>query len=102
MAVDRAARRSVEPGRGGRRGGGDRDRGGGHVSGPDQHRPLLVPAQLVHRDDFLLEDLQQVIVQVELDFERTIRDTSATPQHLQCLLQDLVTGGTDLIVDHEH
>jgi hypothetical protein len=68
------------------------DSGGGRITGPDQHRPSLVPAKLVHRDDFLLQDLQQVIVQVELDLERTIRDTSATPQHLQCLLQDLVKG----------
>jgi hypothetical protein len=46
----------------------------------------------VYRDDFFLEDLQQVIVQVELDLERTIRDTSTPPPQLQCLLQDLVKG----------
>ena len=57
-----------------------------------RHRPLLVPAKLVHRDDFLLQDLQQVIIQVELDLERPIGDTATTPQHLQCLLQDFVKG----------
>jgi hypothetical protein len=34
---------------------------GGSAS-PDQHLALLVPGDLVHLNDFLLEDLQQVIV----------------------------------------
>ena len=65
-------------------------RGGG--ASPDQHLALVVPGDLVHLNDFLLEELQQVIVQLELDLERALGDTSATLQHLQGLLQDLVKG----------
>src|SRR5882724_11126492 len=65
---------------------------GSGVAAPDEHLALLVPGKLVHLNDFVLEEFKQVVVQLKLDLERAIRDTSATPKHLQCLLQDFVKG----------
>ena len=45
------------------------------VSRPDQHLALLVPSKLVHRNDFVLEKLQQVVVQLGLDLEGAIGNT---------------------------
>ena len=74
--------------------GGDK---GGAVSPVQTSILPLVPGELVHLDDFVCKNLQQRIVELELHLERSIRHTSATPEHLQCLFQDLVEGhGLDL------
>jgi hypothetical protein len=39
----------------------------------------------VHLHDFIPEEGQQVVVELKLDLERTIGDTSPPPQHLQGL-----------------
>jgi hypothetical protein len=60
------------------RGGGRGDR---HlrVTRPDQHLALLVPGELVHLHNFVSEECKQVVVELKLDLERTIGDTSPTP-----------------------
>jgi hypothetical protein len=47
-------------------------RSGGSVSSPDQHLALLVPGELVHLNDFVPEEVQQVIVELKLDLERAV------------------------------
>jgi hypothetical protein len=53
-------------------GSGDECRGGGSISSPDQHLALLVSGELVHFNDFVSEEVQQIIVKLELDLERAI------------------------------
>ena len=80
--LDQIGRRVGQWARTGSGGGGETGTAAGAVS-PVQTNIVPPGPKLVHRDDFLLEDLQQVIVQVELDLERTIRglvrDAAAAP-----------------------
>jgi hypothetical protein len=50
--------------------------GSSGISRPDQHLALLVPGKLVHLHDFVLEELQQVVVQLELNLQGAIRNTA--------------------------
>jgi hypothetical protein len=46
------------------------------VAGPDQHLALLVPGKLVHLHDFVRQECEQVVVELKLDLERAIGDTT--------------------------
>jgi hypothetical protein len=72
----------------GRRSGWWRGRHGGGCGGggrrrrlprPDQHLALLVSGELVHLHDFIPEEGQQVVVELKLDLERAIGNTTTPP-----------------------
>jgi hypothetical protein len=62
------------------------------TTGPDQHGVVLVHRHLVHLDEFELDILNICLVQVELAFERPIRDPALALEQGHCLVQDLLEG----------
>src|SRR5262245_42390920 len=69
---------------------GDRWRWGRGTASPDQHGVVLVHRDLVYLDEFELEVLDIRLVQVELAFERPIRDAALTLEQSHRLIQDLL------------
>ena len=55
--------------------------------GPDQHFPLLIDGEPLGVNDLLLEDLQGVVIQAELEFERPVGDASSLSQEFHDLVK---------------
>ena len=76
----------------------DRRRCGGwrrrcrHVAGPDQDVAILINGHLLGLDEFVLEIIEGVIVQLELPLERAIGHPAATLEHGQGLVENLLKG----------
>src|SRR5439155_17524966 len=61
-------------------------------AGPDQYGVVLVHRYLVHLDEFELDILDIRLVQVELAFQRPIRDPALALEQGHGLVQDLLEG----------
>ena len=60
------------------------------VPSPDQHFPLLINGEPLSVDEFLLEGLHGVVIQGELELERSVGDASSLSQEFHDLVQHCV------------
>ena len=60
------------------------------VADPDQHLPGLVNGQTLGLEEFILQGLQGLIVQRELQLERTVRYPAATSEEIHNLVEHVV------------
>jgi hypothetical protein len=59
---------------------GEHGGSGASVANPDEDTIVLIPSDLVRIEEFVLEGLQGVVVQVKLHFERAIRHPAPLAQ----------------------
>ena len=73
-----------------RRGCGDHDRHG--VARPDQHAPILINGEPLALNEFGLQVLKTIVIQVELALERSIRQTPSALQEGNRLIEEFLKG----------
>ena len=65
-------------------------RGCARIPGPDQHFALVIDRELLGVDEFVLERLEGLVIQLELELEDAIGHPAALAQQLLDLLQHLI------------
>src|SRR4029453_5433620 len=63
-----------------------------HVTGPHEDAVVLIHRQALTVNQLILEGLQVLVIQMELQLERAIRQTSAPLEHGHRLVEDLLKG----------
>jgi hypothetical protein len=61
-------------------------------SGPHQHSAIVVDRKVVDLDQLLFEDLKSLLIQMELELERTVGHASTALEHGDRLVEDLLKG----------
>ena len=74
------------------RGGGDRLGWRARASRPDQDCALFIDGDPLGLDEFHLEIFEGVLLEMELPFERTVGDATATLEHIPRVIQNLLEG----------